>query len=200
MVATHLCVVHNENVSRLSLQSSTCLTSLWLKGKNIILETKLNSLEFLNVALSGCGKHCRACFTLKRNCFGQVLPISLWFALLKRFSVWKCTCLQQNSCSLSMTLKVIYQTHLPTSLPAEGLQAAGVHARHSHQDSGFPVLPLQHYTVQNPVFWKYWLCCNYGEFLGSFWKQMHAIISAIVFWPCELTLKYWCAFVCTQPT
>lgn len=26
------------------------------------------------------------------------------------------------------------------------------------QDSGFPVLSVQHQTVQNPVFWKSWLC------------------------------------------
>lgn len=101
VVMIHLCVVCNENVSRLSLQSSTCFTSLWLKGKSIILETKLNSLRFLNLSvfIRVWWTLQSTCFTLKRSCFGRGLFISFWFVLLKKVSMWRWACLQQNMCS-----------------------------------------------------------------------------------------------------
>lgn len=101
VVVIHLCVAPNENVSRLSLQSSICFTSLWLKGKSIILETKLNSLRFLNPTffIRVWWAPQSTCFTLRRNCFRQVLPILFWSVLLKKVSTWKWACLQQNTCS-----------------------------------------------------------------------------------------------------
>jgi len=65
------------------------------------LETKLNSLRFLNLTffIRVWWTLQSACFTLTRNCFGQVLSISFWLVLLKQVSTWKWTCLQQNVCS-----------------------------------------------------------------------------------------------------
>lgn len=144
VVAIHLCVVRHENVSRLSLQSSTCLTSLWLKGKNIILETKLNSLEFLNLAffVRVWQTLQSTCFTLKRSYFGQVFSISLCFFLLKKASVWKCTCLQQNLCSLSMTLKVVHKPINP----------------HLHEQKGYKLMVYMHTTAIRTLDFLCYLC------------------------------------------